>query len=84
MQQRNWDELDILFISGGDAYIDHPAFGTSLLARMLENQGYRVGIIDPAGLEKLRESQGHGKTPPPVCSDFLGRDGFNGQPLYSS
>ncbi len=44
MQQRNWDELDILFISG-DAYIDHPAFGTSLLARMLENQGYRVGII---------------------------------------
>lgn len=44
MNQRKWDELDILFISG-DAYIDHPAFGSSLLARMLENQGYRVGII---------------------------------------
>lgn len=44
MKRRKWDELDILFISG-DAYIDHPAFGTSLLARMLESQGYRVGII---------------------------------------
>lgn len=44
MERRKWEELDILFISG-DAYIDHPAFGTSLLARMLENQGYRVGII---------------------------------------
>ncbi len=44
MDHRQWRELDILFISG-DAYIDHPAFGTSLLARMLEDQGYRVGII---------------------------------------
>lgn len=44
MKRRQWRELDILFISG-DAYIDHPAFGTALLARMLEARGYRVGII---------------------------------------
>ncbi len=44
MEQRKWDELDILFITG-DAYIDHPAFGTPLLARLLENRGYRVGIL---------------------------------------
>lgn len=44
MQLRGWDELDILFITG-DAYIDHPAFGTPLLARLLESRGYRVGII---------------------------------------
>jgi uncharacterized radical SAM protein YgiQ len=44
MDARQWDELDILFITG-DAYIDHPAFGTSLLARLLEDRGYRVGII---------------------------------------
>ena len=44
MQARGWDELDILFISG-DAYIDHPAFGTPLLARLLESEGYRVGIL---------------------------------------
>lgn len=44
MADRGWDELDILFISG-DAYIDHPAFGVPLLARFLENAGFRVGII---------------------------------------
>ncbi|MFO7982734.1 MAG: YgiQ family radical SAM protein [Desulfuromonadales bacterium] len=44
MAERGWDELDILFISG-DAYIDHPAFGVPLLARFLENAGFRVGII---------------------------------------
>lgn len=37
-------ELDIIFVSG-DAYIDHPAFGVPLLARWLENHGFRVGII---------------------------------------
>ncbi len=44
MAARGWEELDVLFISG-DAYIDHPAFGTALLARLLENHGFRVGIL---------------------------------------
>jgi len=44
MIQRKWDELDVLFVTG-DAYIDHPAFGTPLLARLLESKGYRVGIL---------------------------------------
>ena len=44
MLQRNWTELDIIFVSG-DAYIDHPAFGVPLLARWLESYGFRVGII---------------------------------------
>jgi len=44
MQARGWDELDVLFISG-DAYVDHPAFGVPLLARLLEAEGLRVGII---------------------------------------
>jgi uncharacterized radical SAM protein YgiQ len=44
MRARGWNSLDVLFISG-DAYIDHPAFGIPLLARFLESQGYRVGII---------------------------------------
>ena len=44
MRERGWDELDVLFISG-DAYIDHPAFGTALLARLLESRGFRVGIL---------------------------------------
>ncbi|MBT4820904.1 MAG: YgiQ family radical SAM protein, partial [Lentisphaerae bacterium] len=44
MARRGWDELDILLVSG-DAYIDHPAFGVPLLGRVLEAQGYRVGIV---------------------------------------
>jgi len=44
MNARGWDELDVLFVTG-DAYIDHPAFGTPLLARLLEDEGFRVGIL---------------------------------------
>ncbi len=43
-QGRGWPELDVIFVSG-DAYIDHPAFGVPLLARLLEANGFRVGII---------------------------------------
>lgn len=42
--RRGWSELDIIFVSG-DAYIDHPAFGIPLLARLLESRGFRVGIL---------------------------------------
>jgi len=44
VQQRGWDQLDVIFVTG-DAYIDHPAFGVPLLARLLEDEGLRVGII---------------------------------------
>ena len=44
MAARDWDELDILFVTG-DAYVDHPAFGTPLLARLMEAEGFRVGIL---------------------------------------
>jgi len=44
MNARGWDELDVLIISG-DAYVDHPAFGASLIGRFLEKRGYRVGVI---------------------------------------
>lgn len=41
---RGWSEVDVVFV-GGDAYIDHPAFGVALLARWLESHGFRVGVI---------------------------------------
>ena len=44
MAARGWQTLDVLFVSG-DAYVDHPAFGTALLARLLEAEGFKVGII---------------------------------------
>jgi uncharacterized radical SAM protein YgiQ len=43
-QDRGWDELDVVFITG-DAYIDHPSFATALLGRVLEAAGFRVGIV---------------------------------------
>lgn len=44
MEQRGWEQLDFLFISG-DAYVDHPSFGPAIISRMLEKHGYKVGII---------------------------------------
>ena len=44
MKDRGWDELDFLYISG-DAYVDHPSFGHAIITRLLESEGYRVGII---------------------------------------
>lgn len=44
MEQRGWSECDFIFVSG-DAYVDHPSFAAALLCRLLESEGYRVGII---------------------------------------
>lgn len=44
LAERGWEELDFLFITG-DAYVDHPTFGAAILTRLLEDAGYRVGIL---------------------------------------
>jgi len=44
MLQRGWDRCDIILVSG-DAYVDHPSFGTAVIARVLEAEGFRVGVI---------------------------------------
>ena len=44
MDARGWDALDVLLVTG-DAYVDHPSFGTALIGRCLEAAGYRVGIV---------------------------------------
>lgn len=44
MEQRGWDEVDFLFVTG-DAYVDHPGFAHAILSRCLEAAGFRVGII---------------------------------------
>ncbi|USD37173.1 MULTISPECIES: YgiQ family radical SAM protein [Ferrimonas] len=45
MEALGWDSCDIIVITG-DAYVDHPSFGMGIVGRMLEAQGFRVGIID--------------------------------------
>ena len=44
MKQKGWDSVDFVIVTG-DAYVDHPSFGTAIISRVLENAGYRVGII---------------------------------------
>jgi len=44
MELLGWDSCDIIVVTG-DAYVDHPSFGMAIIGRLLEAQGYRVGII---------------------------------------
>jgi uncharacterized radical SAM protein YgiQ len=44
LRARNWSQLDIILISG-DAYVDHPSYGVALIGRVLEDSGFKVGII---------------------------------------
>jgi uncharacterized radical SAM protein YgiQ len=44
MDQLGWDSCDVIIVCG-DAYVDHPSFGMAVIGRLLESQGYRVGII---------------------------------------
>ena len=44
MDQLGWDSCDIIIVTG-DAYVDHPSFGMAVIGRVLEGQGFRVGII---------------------------------------
>ena len=44
MASRGWDGYDFLVV-GGDAYIDHPSFGTAVIARVLEAEGFRVAVL---------------------------------------
>ena len=45
MDQLGWDSCDVIVVTG-DAYVDHPSFGMAVIGRLLEAQGFRVGIID--------------------------------------
>ena len=44
LKKRGWDYCDFIIVSG-DAYVDHCSFGTAVIARLLESQGFKVGII---------------------------------------
>jgi len=60
MNRRGWTQCDFVYIIG-DAYVDHPSFGHAIISRVLEEAGYKVGIIsqpnwkDPASVTVLGE-----------------------------
>lgn len=58
MAARGWDQCDFVYVCG-DAYVDHPSFGAAIISRLLEANGYKVGMIcqpdwnDPASIAVL-------------------------------
>ena len=61
VEARGWEELDVILISG-DAYVDHPAFGTAVIGRIIESEGFTVGIVpQPNWQDDLRDFKKFGK-----------------------
>ena len=62
MLDRGWDAVDVVFVTG-DAYVDHPSFAMALLGRLLESEGFRVGIVSasPIGDRASRGGRSAGR-----------------------
>ena len=60
MDTLGWDSCDIIIVTG-DAYVDHPSFGMAVIGRMLESQGFRVGIISQPNWHSKDEFMSLGK-----------------------
>ena len=61
MERLGWDYVDVIMITG-DAYIDHPAFGTAIISRVLEHAGFRVAVVpQPNWRDDLRDFKKLGK-----------------------
>lgn len=61
MEALGWDYVDVILFTG-DAYIDHPSFGTAVISRILEREGYRVAIVpQPNWRDDLRDFKKLGK-----------------------
>ncbi len=60
MKKRNWDQLDFVYVIG-DAYVDHPSFGAAIISRVLEDAGYKVGIISQPDWRNINDFKKLGK-----------------------
>ncbi|TCK98274.1 putative radical SAM protein YgiQ [Natranaerovirga hydrolytica] len=60
MKKREWEQVDFALITG-DAYIDHPSFGTAIISRILEANGYKVGIIPQPRWQTTEDIEVFGK-----------------------
>ncbi len=60
MDALGWDACDIVLVTG-DAYVDHPSFGMAIIGRLLESQGFRVGIISQPDWQSAEPFKALGK-----------------------
>ncbi len=57
---RNWSEIDFVYVTG-DAYVDHPSFGVSIISRVLESEGFRVAILAQPDYKSTEDFKRFGK-----------------------
>lgn len=60
MEERGIKQFDFIYVTG-DAYVDHPSFGTAIVTRLLESLGYKVGIISQPDWKSERDFKIYGK-----------------------
>lgn len=60
MNERGWQQADFVLVTG-DAYVDHPSFGTAIISRVLESRGYRVAILAQPDWKNANEFKRFGK-----------------------
>ena len=60
MRQYGWESPDFVIVTG-DAYVDHPSFGMSIISRVLEGRGYRVAIISQPDWHSSEDFKRFGK-----------------------
>lgn len=60
MRERGWEQADFILVTG-DAYVDHPSFGTAIISRVLEARGYRVAILPQPDWRTDRDFQRFGR-----------------------
>ena len=67
-EERGWHYVDCVVVTG-DAYIDHPSFGAAIISRVLEAEGYRVGIISQSDFTTCESMREYGR---PRLGFFIG------------
>ncbi len=60
VKERNWSEVDFVYVTG-DAYVDHPSFGVSIISRVLEAEGFRVAILSQPNYKNTEDFRRFGK-----------------------
>ena len=60
MNERGWHYVDFVYVTG-DAYVDHPSFGAAIITRVLENAGYKVGVISQPSWKNTDDIKTFGK-----------------------
>ena len=60
MESRGWDQADFVLVTG-DAYVDHPSFGTAIISRLLEAHGFRVAVLAQPGWKDASDFKRFGR-----------------------